>query len=164
LRSDAKFQRSHRGVDEASDPIALLHVIGAELPSMLSELGLVGQARIQTQSVQRCDTKVWDLRDLTSDTERATRACHALVMGTLLPEFGEASQFSRMQKTPAKLAWLAQAYVEADALEQASAAAVRTIAWEQLELVNSPSQIGSLVDVDDPVHNHWRVCSEREAA
>ena len=142
---------AHRSVEERTEPLAALQDIGAVLPSMLSELGLTGNAVAAAGPVRRCDPGDWNLDDPGPSSERATRACHALLQGVLLPEFEWPTVHYPRPRSPAKLAWLAEAYVEAEALTPPVAKAVRTIAWSQFELTDAFATIGGAVDVDDPV-------------
>jgi hypothetical protein len=150
LRRATELTRAHRSVDERPDPISALTAIGSQLPAMLSELGLVGNP-MRPEPERRCDASDWDLEDLTLQSPRGTRACRALVLGTLLPEFERPTVYYPRPKTAAKLAWLAEAYVEADALSPATATAVRTIAWSQFDLTDAYASVGGAIDVDDPV-------------
>jgi hypothetical protein len=118
---------------------------------MLSELGLAGGPPLRAEPVQHCEAKDWELHDLTLKGEPGVRACHALVLGVLLPEFEWPTVYYPRPRTAAKLAWLAEAYVEADALAPMPATAVRTIAWSQLELTDAYATVSSAIDIDDPV-------------
>lgn len=152
LRSkDGALKRAHRAVAEHADPKAQLDAIAAALPAMLDELGLTGQPREATGAAKTCQAGDWALALPTRGGSRSARACQALILGVLLPEFQRSAVLQARPRTPTKLAWLAQAYVEAAALDAATAEAIRAIAWSELELTNSRDKVAALVNSNDPV-------------
>ncbi|MBV8659085.1 MAG: hypothetical protein JO142_14765 [Burkholderiales bacterium] len=152
LLRDGHLLRVHRSFVELPQVSAALDAFSANFPAMLDELGLVaGKAKPPTESLRRCDASDWALVDLKPGATRAARACRALVVGTLLPEFEwETTDYSR-PKTADKLPWLAEAWVEADALMPDSSSAMRAVAWSQFELTQSYDAVSTAIDVDDPV-------------
>jgi hypothetical protein len=160
LRRGDQLLRAHRtfaedtqaAVLDAAAANAVLDAFAANLPALLDELGLKSAKVPPPASMPRaCAASDWSLADLTPASARSTRACHALVMGVLLPEFDwEAIEYPRV-KTADKLAWLAEAWVEADALAPESAKAARAVAWSQLELPVGDETERSAVDSADPV-------------
>jgi len=150
LRRGSQLMRAHRSVKERPEPSAALEAMGSELPGMLAELGLAGESTAPTEPAHRCDASDWTLDDLNPRSDLGVRACRALITGVLLPEFGWPTAYPR-PRTPAKLAWLAEAYVESDALMPVTATAVRSIAWSQLELGKAGETLHGAIDVDDAV-------------
>lgn len=151
LRGSGKLQRAHRAVDEHPDPKEALDRIAGTLPAMLDELGLAGQPRVPGAAVKGCQVSDWTLAEPAPGAGRGARACQALILGVLLPEFERATTSVARPRTPAKLAWLAQAYAEAAALEPDTATALRAIAWSQLELADALEKVAQWVDSGDPV-------------
>jgi hypothetical protein len=155
LRSGSQTRRAHRAVPEPAEPLDALQAMAAVLPGLLAELGLPPGAAptdpARAEPAPHCSALAWQMNDLTPASPRALRACQALVLGSLLPEFELPTRFLPRAKTPFKLAWLAQAYVESDALAPPIAKAVQTLVWSQLELTESYLTAAEQVDSDDPV-------------
>lgn len=152
LRSRDAEKVAHRSIPEMQQPLDALDAMASTLPALLDQLGLTSKGTGRRAGSEQCKFSEWELRDdLPSTGDNAGRACHALIVGTLLPEFERPAQYYPRPKTADKLAWLAQAYVEADALTPDSALAVRTIAWSQLELTPSYDSVVKAIDVNDPV-------------
>jgi hypothetical protein len=152
LRRGAQLLRAHRTFAEGKQADTVLDAFAANLPALLDDLGLKGGTAPAPASMPRaCDAGDWSLEDLKPPSARAARACHALVMGVLLPEFDwEPIEYPRI-KTADKLAWLAEAWVEADALKPESAKAARAVAWSQLELPVGDETESTAVASADPV-------------
>jgi hypothetical protein len=141
-----------RLVAEAAAPEQFVNTMAASLAAALDELGFAPRAPAsQSTNAPNCSLAAWELHDVDQGARVGTRACHALIMGTLLPEFVDRTQYAPRPKTADKLAWLAQAYVEADSLAPATAAMVRTLAWSQLDLTDSQASVASAVEAEDPV-------------
>lgn len=152
LRREGRLSTAHRTIDEPVRVLAALDAFSAPLADLLDELKVAARPLAQAQERERrCEADDWSLPDLKRGAPRAARACRAIVIGALLPEFEWESRPYPRPKTADKLPWLAEAWVEADALTPASARAMRTIAWSQLELADAYDSIGEAVDVDDPV-------------
>ena len=152
LGRDGQARRAHRTFAETPMVTAALDAFSANFPAMLDELGLAGAAKAgATETQRRCEPTDWALADLRQDATLAERACRAIAIGTLLPEFSEPTSHNPRIKTGDKLAWLAEAWVESDALSPDSAAAVRAVAWSQFELTPSYDAVASAVDSPDPV-------------
>jgi hypothetical protein len=122
---------------------------------MLSEIG-VGAASAAQASVPAeadCSAKAWELNDPEPGETSLQLACRALVVGILLPPFGGGGGFFPDAVSPAKWAWLATAYVEAEKGAQTSATlqAIRNLALRQLELDRNPRSLADLADSPDPV-------------
>ncbi len=160
LRRGDHLLRAHRSFAEgkqvavldASTANAALDAFTANLTALLDELGLKGSKMPTSPSIPRaCNAGDWSLNDLKPTSDRATRACYALVLGVLLPEFDwEPIEYPRI-KTADKLPWLAEAWVEADALAPESAKAARAVAWSQLELPVGEETERTAVESADPV-------------
>ncbi|MBL8346208.1 MAG: hypothetical protein JNN03_12260 [Rubrivivax sp.] len=154
IKRDSRTVAAHRNVDESDDAAAALRSLEGPLASMLDELGLAASAASRrVPGAAGCRAEDWALADLAPDGPPRERACRALVMGVLLPLFEWPTGDHPELMTPDKLAWLAAAYAGADALAPALAAAVRTLAWTELELNDprTPDTLALAVDVDDPV-------------
>ncbi len=151
LRGSGTLRRAHRAVVEHPNPKVALDAIGTVLPAMLDELGLTGQPRVAATAANGCNASHWALEAPGRGAAREVRACQSIILGVLLPEFERATTVVARPRTPAKLAWLAQAYVEAAVLEPGTAEALRAIAWSQLELADGLDKVGPLVNSTDPV-------------
>jgi hypothetical protein len=152
VRRNGQLQRAHRSFAEGTQAAAMLDAFASNLPALLDDLDLkAGKAPLFAATPRACDAGDWALEDLKPASPGAARACHALVMGVLLPEFDWETDYYPRAKTGDKLAWLAEAWVEAGALTPESAQAVRTVAWSQLELMDSHETVNSAVDSSDPV-------------
>jgi len=131
-----------------------VETIGALLPGLASEVGLpVGpKAAAKLAVPPRCDLGAWSLADLRSVAAPVERACQAIVVGSLLPEFEPTFAQRALAMTPAKLAWLSAAYVEAepgstDPLRQA----IRDLALSQLKLAEPKAPTSNHAASKDPV-------------
>ncbi len=134
--------------DQAAAPAVLASMV-ATFPPMLSELKLGRTSPEVSARRQTCDMQDWRLPDPSPADDAAQRACRALILGTLLPELDRASWQYPSLLTPAKLAWLAQAYAEAPALAVHISSAIQSLAWAQLGLDPTKGPVPSAVD--DPV-------------
>jgi hypothetical protein len=151
LRSDGHLLRAHRTFAEHPQVGDAIDAFSANFPSMLDELRLVAKGEPPAENLRRCDAADWVLADLKPGATRAARACRAIVIGTLLPEFDRRTLDYPRPKTADKLPWLAEAWVEADALAPESSSAMRAVAWSQFELTPSYDTVSAAVNVDDPV-------------
>ena len=152
LRRGDRLVRAHRSFAETKPVAPLLDAFAANFPAMLDELGLKsGSAPAVAVSPRSCDAGDWALPDLKPGAAPAARAGRALVMGVLLPEFTRNATGSPRPRTADKLAWLAEAWVEGDALSPESALLVRPLVWSQLELDVSGVSMSRVTESDDPV-------------
>ena len=152
LRRDGRVSSAHRTIAEPDQVLAALDALSASLTGLLDELKLTPRHPAKAQEpLRRCDAGDWALPDLKRDAPRAARACRAIAIGVLLPEFDLESNPYPRPRTADKLPWLAEAWVGADALAPDSSKAMRTIAWSQLELSNAYESVKDAVEVDDPV-------------
>ncbi|HEV8691016.1 MAG TPA: hypothetical protein VGQ91_12015 [Ideonella sp.] len=150
----ATAKLARRSVAQPASPSQALQTVGTALPAMLAELGFgAATARVSGAPVAAsCSADTWALADPAPDAPASVRACHAIVLATLAPEF-EPARLAPVPRTPSKLAWLAQAHVEADSLASQGGpfAAIRALAWAQLQLADGWPAIAPLVDSNDPV-------------
>ena len=152
LRRADKTAVAHRSLKDGLDPLAVASDIDVALSGMLSELGFAKPATTVRPAPVSCDPGDWGLADPVVDEVPVRIACRALIMGTLLPDVEETALADPVKpRTPAKLAWLAQAHVESQALAAPLAQAARALAWRQLELSSARVPVAPWVDVDDPV-------------
>ncbi len=152
----AKVRLAHRRVDIPQQRIATLDAFTRVLPPLLAELGLGDPKPAPALSpghASGCDIAQWNLDDVPLDATPVATACHALLMGTLMPDF--LSRVTRLTQpnAPDRLAWLARAWVEADALASTMPAmrAAATLASLQLRLDEALQTSASLVDDHDDV-------------
>lgn len=138
----ARERRVHRSVTLPTQVRPAIEAVHALLPVMLTELGLGTEANSRPQSsIQTCGADAWALSEVETEAPSAARACHALIVGTLLPPLSPPSNLHQANTdTPAKLAWLAEAWVQSRALgaNTGTANAIETLAWEQLRLDKTP--------------------------
>ncbi len=151
-----KTRLTHRRIDIAQEQIAALDAFTNALPPMLAELGL-GDAKpapaLPAGAATGCDKTHWNLDDVPATAAPMDIACHALLMGTLLPDFLSRVAAATQPSAPDRLAWLARAWVEADALAPRIPAmrSAATLASLQLRLVETLEDSASLVDDQDAV-------------
>jgi hypothetical protein len=155
-QKDGKTTLAHRRVDIPQDEIPTLDLFTQTLLPMLAELGL-GDAkpapRIAPHDAGGCSVDAWQLADISSDAPPDITACHALLMGTLMPDFLSVVAFRTQPSMPDRAAWLARAWVEADTLSiklPAMRDAV-TLAALQLRLDPQLNDAATLADSKDPV-------------
>lgn len=144
----------HRDVllpDSAHEAVVAL---AAQLPALLDELQLGAPAQASPGPVARaaaCRDEDWQLA-VPAAGDSAAWACHAIVMGSLLPPFDEDASSFAPGGTPARLAWLATAYVEAAHWPAAPAArSIRELAWRQLGLDDAAQRAANVEPSADPV-------------
>lgn len=136
-RGDGAWQRVTRQVPLGPDPAAALDSARAQMPLLLDALGLRARAQDGPPApASGCRPEDWQADPTAPGLPTSARACRALVQGLLHPTF-EWSQ-ARLAMPPlasrARQAWLAQAWVEADALAPDPARAVRAVSWAALGL------------------------------
>jgi hypothetical protein len=138
LRDGARETIAHRRADFPASELAALDKLSGQLPAMLGELGIVVKPprSTSTHPATSCPDIAWKLEDLAVNASPETRACHALVVGMLLPDFASFSGRLSQPNTPDRLAWLSTAWVEATArrAEVPAMASVATLAAIQLRL------------------------------
>jgi hypothetical protein len=152
LRSSGSLRRAHRTVAEAADADAAYEAMAATLPALLTELGLAPRrAPSPPETPRRCTMDDWALPDPTPATPRSVRACHALLLGTLLPELEPLDRKTPNARTPDKTAWLAEAALELDALPADVAAAAAQVLHAQFDLRSLKRPPIDAIKLDDPV-------------
>jgi hypothetical protein len=131
---------AHRRLDLSDDVRDTSERVSSALPALLSELGL-GDAKpapaLPAGAAEGCDASDWALNEPAREATPIATACHALLMGLLLPDYQATLWQSGPVDTPDRLAWLAQAWVEASALAAAGSrpmGSVAALAWRELRL------------------------------
>lgn len=155
LREGDRTQRARRDLPLPAKPREAAMALAALLPSLLDELRL-GAAPAPASTVATDDTckeQTWQLIRATNSADGVPLACHAIVVGTLLPEFEDSRSYFPSSYTPAKLAWLATAYVEAErrAAATATSKSIQDIAWSQLQLDDAAGPVLNHTQSSDPV-------------
>lgn len=150
VRSAEGRRVSHKTVDLPDDREKALSAIASVLPEVLRKAGLKITEAAPTPEKAQCTLQTWALADLPADASLSRQACHALVLGTLLPVYGVQSD---PQLSPAKLAWLAKAHVLAKrGLDAAgTGGAIQKLAAIQLEWGAPVANALPLVKASDPV-------------
>jgi len=151
-RSAGTTRTAHRRFAIPPAPQAALASFAETWAQLLDELKLTANA-VPAPSVAPagCTAKTWDFDR--PDTP-ATLACSALAIGTLLPDFEvEPSGYAARVGSPAKLAWLATAYVEGETDADPVRHAIADLAWTQLKLdwPAAPAASASAAVLADPV-------------
>ena len=148
-RREGRVGTAHRTLPEGRSVEDVLKSIALAYPDMLTEAGIAVRPTTAPQP-RPCPAEGWQLK--ATDADRIQVACQALVMGALLPNFQMRSTRMYPQvRSRAKLAALAHAYVEADLLTAGSGAAMRAVAWAELELDSARAQLEAHTSVEDPV-------------
>ncbi len=151
-----KTRIAHRRVELSQDARDTPDRLSAVLPAMLAELGL-GDAKpapaLPARASAGCDQANWTLDDLSAGASPVATACHAVLIGSLLPDYMATLWKIAPPDTPDRLAWLARAWVEASALAPTNPAmsSVATLAAFQLGLDPAPEDASSLANDADPV-------------
>ncbi|MBI3367588.1 MAG: hypothetical protein HY021_03800 [Burkholderiales bacterium] len=152
-RSGSQRGVSHRTIPEGDTYADTLSAIASAMPAMLAELALPRTLPERPAlGPKGCDAAVWQLREPVADQSDAARACAAIVRGSLLPEY-EQGWLHMGRSSALRLAWLAQAYVEATALSPKSPemSAIRDLALFQLRLGGRGPSLQSHIRSKDPV-------------
>ena len=139
-RTDAgKARLAHRRLDIPQDRLPALDAVTAALPGLLAELDLGASRPAAALAADRaggCQAGDWELMDLAPAAGPVATACHALLMGTLMPDYLSLVADLTQPSAPDRLAWLARAWVEASALaaQQTALRSVASLAAFQLRL------------------------------
>lgn len=153
---DAKGRSvAHRSLPLPEEPEQALQVAGERLPELIKELKL-GVKTTAPRSAGRgaCDASAWQLANPSAADTTMQRACAALVMGTLMPDFDFTGMPGAIQSTDSRLAWLARAHALAGAVQPATEAsrAIRQLAWVQIRPATTPpAGVSALSSSKDPV-------------
>lgn len=148
---DAAGQKSaHESLALPADPAAALTAAGGALQRLLPAAGLAGRPAALAAGSGACGAERWSVDALATPRDLRQQACQALVAGSLLPDFEPPWRLFSVS-TPARLAWLARAYVRASRApaDDAVALGVRGLAWHQLSLA-APGSLPA-APPDDPV-------------
>lgn len=140
-------RRVHRRFVLPADPSAAARAVAERLPGMLDELRPVaGGARLRGATASGCRGDVWQLREPARIAPLNERACHAFVVGSLLPPSSDEHPSFSSTATPVKLAWLAEAWVQS---RSSGMHAIEAWSWRQLRLdaVTAPVPTGGGDDV-----------------
>ena len=156
-RTDAgKVRITHRPVAIAKTESDTLAALGDALPALLAELGL-GDAKpassLAPARTEGCRPTDWNLADLPSTAAPDEAACHAILMGTLMPDYFSRMGYQAEPTAPDRLAWLARAWVEASSLAPRSPAmqSIAALAWAQLQVDHQARNSSGEVDSPDVV-------------
>ena len=148
-------RRAHRTLKLAGEARAAASQMGAVMPGLLAELGL-GRTPAATRPAAEegpCTEHTWRLGVPASAPDGLAFACHALVMGTLLPEYQDRPALLPSAHSPAKLAWLASAYLVAEerGASPGTFQSIAALAWWQLGLDGASSSVPGIPPSSDPV-------------
>ena len=156
-RTDAgKARIARRRVGIAKTESDTLTAFGDALPALLAELGLADSKpaiSLAPARAEGCKPGDWNLADLSQTAAPDEAACHAILMGTLMPDYFSRMGYQTEPSTPDRLAWLARAWVEASSLAPRSPAmqSIAVLAWAQLQVDHQPRNSSGEVDSPDVV-------------
>lgn len=133
LRSAGKTRSVHHSMALPEGAKQALASFDTVWPRLLDELKLAGAAApAAAPAAPGCPAQTWQFERPDSP---ATLVCSALAIGTLLPVLDPVRlPFPADNGSPAKLAWLATAFVEAEADADPVRHAIAGLAWQQLGL------------------------------
>ena len=155
LRDGARQTRAHRVIKLPQQPSQAVESVAKLLPALLSEVGIAvpSAAAAVQETPLPCAAATWLLSDLEPATAASVRACHAITLGTLLPEFEATASHFPNPTSPAKMAWLATAFAEAEAFAATvpTYRAIREMAWTQLRLDGPTAAVLAHTTSPDPV-------------
>lgn len=151
---DAKGQSlAHRSLPLPDDPEEALRGVATALPELIKSAGLPLRPRAP-QAGSACELSAWSLANLPADATPMARACAALAIASLLPDFDSTGMPGATQSSESRLAFLAQAHAQAGLArpESTESQAVRKLAWVQLGLSQAPNPgVSGLLASKDPV-------------
>ncbi len=151
---EGKLRLATRHLDIPDGSVTAFNALGAAVPPLLAELGL-GNAQpappLPTGRSGGCTASDWLLADLAREADPVATACHALLMGTLMPDYLSLVSEGALPSAPDRAAWLARAWIEADALASTmpDMRSVATLAAFQLRLDDAKRTVAALVDDRD---------------
>lgn len=155
LKTGDKRVVAHRSLALVDAPLPAINALAGVLPEMLAEVGFGAGTTPSAKAAAApgCSSETWSLRGLEPGVSAPGRACHALAVGSLLPDFETGDSMMANAMSPAKLAWLASAWVEAGAQSPPTptALAIRDIAWAQLKLGEPAALAPAFASSGDPV-------------
>lgn len=151
---DAKGQSvAHRSMALPDDPAQAVRAVAEALPALMKTAGLPLQPRAP-QAGSACELSAWSLANPAAEAGAMPKACLALAVGALLPDYDDSGMPGSTQSTEARLAWLARAHAQAGLAqpESAESRAIRQLAWAQLGLSQAPTPgVSGLLASKDPV-------------
>lgn len=151
---DAKGQSvAHRSLALPDDPAQAVRAVADALPALMKTAGLPLQPRAP-QAGSACELSAWSLANPAAEAGAMPKACLALAVGALLPDYDDSGMPGSTQSTEARLAWLARAHAQAGLAqpESAESRAIRQLAWAQLGLSQTPAPgVSGLLASKDPV-------------
>ena len=157
VRTEGGRQRiAHRRIDMSRAATDTLPRLFDALPGLLAELGM-GDAKLAPPlppgEAAGCQRSDWALADLAPDASPVATACHALLMGSLLPDYMATWWEVAPPDTPDRQAWLARAWMESAPLAggNPSMDAVRVLTMFELGLDPAMRDASSLSDNADVV-------------
>lgn len=153
---DAAGRRgAHRSFALPDDPDQAARAVAQRLPDLTRELKL-GAPVPGPRPTGRgaCDLSAWQLADGDHADTTLQRACAALAVGTLMPDFDVSGMPGATQSTDSRLAWLSRALVLSDQIQPPTAAsqAIGHLARAQIDTnTKLPPGVAALTASSDPV-------------
>ncbi len=155
LREATSRRAVHRSVPLPADAAEAARALAGQLPRMLDELNLGAAAVARPPArAEACSAAAWQLPDAAAPEGALQRACAALVMGSLMPDFDLSSAPGARQSSDARLAWLARAQVQAELVQpptETSQALLQLAAVQLDTTLKLPPGVAGLAASPDPV-------------
>jgi tetratricopeptide (TPR) repeat protein len=153
---DAKGRRvAHRSFALADDADQAARTVVQRLPEVLRELKLGSEPAAALPAGRAgCEASAWQLADGERQDGALERACAALVVGTLMPDFDFSGMPGATQSTDSRLAWLARARAWAAQVQPPSEASQAIVHLARAQIDTSfklPPGVAALSGTDDPV-------------
>ncbi len=148
-------QVAHRSFALADDADQAARAVVQRLPELLRELKLGSESAVALPGGRAgCDASAWQLGDGERQDSALQRACAALAVGTLMPDFDFSGMPGATQSTDSRLAWLSRARAWASQVQppNESSQAIVHLAGAQIDSsVKLPPGVAALSSADDPV-------------
>lgn len=144
---------AHRSLPLPDDTAQAVRAVAEALPELMKAAGLPLQPRAP-QAGSACELSAWSLASTAVEAGAMPKACLALAVGALLPDYDDSGMPGSTQSTEARLAWLARAHAQAGLAqpETAESRAIRQLAWAQLGISQAPTPgVSGLLASKDPV-------------
>lgn len=155
VREASARRVAHRSLALPADAAQAGRALAEQLPAMLAELKLAAGAPARPATrAEACSAAAWQLPDAAAPEGALQRACAALVVGSLMPDFDFSGQPGAAQSTESRLAWLARAQVQAEQVQPPTetSQALRQLAAVQLDAsLKLPPGVAGLASSPDPV-------------
>lgn len=147
---------AHRSFPLPEDEAQAARAVAQRLPELASELRLGGSAAAPGPNGggAACDASAWQLGEGDRLDSPLQRACAALVVGTLMPDFDFSGMSGATQSTDSRLAWLARARAWAAQVQPPNEAsqAIGHLAGAQIDTsLKLPPGVAALSGSADPV-------------